>query len=66
LRVVTETLQKKGKVIIPAFSVGRTQQIVYVLHELLLAKKLRRSRSLWTARERERDGGIPAASGVFQ
>jgi len=38
--VVTETLAKKGKVIIPAFSVGRTQQIVYVLHQLSLAKKL--------------------------
>jgi metallo-beta-lactamase family protein len=40
LRVVTETFNKKGKVIIPAFSVGRTQQIVYVLHQLSLAKKL--------------------------
>jgi metallo-beta-lactamase family protein len=40
LRVVTETFAKKGKVIIPAFSVGRTQQIVYVLHQLSLAKKL--------------------------
>lgn len=40
LRVVTETIQRKGKVIIPAFSVGRTQQMVYVLHQLSLAGKL--------------------------
>jgi len=41
-RLVSETLNKKGKVIIPAFSVGRTQQIVYVLHQLTLAGKLQR------------------------
>jgi metallo-beta-lactamase family protein len=39
-RLVSETLNQKGKVIIPAFSVGRTQQIVYVLHQLALAGKL--------------------------
>ena len=33
-RLVRETLAKNGKVIIPAFSVGRTQQIVYTLHQL--------------------------------
>jgi metallo-beta-lactamase family protein len=36
-RLVSAALQKKGKVIIPAFSVGRTQQIVYVLHQLTLS-----------------------------
>jgi metallo-beta-lactamase family protein len=41
-RLVSETLNQKGKVIIPAFSVGRTQQIVYVLHQLTLAGKLAR------------------------
>jgi len=41
-RLVLETLKQNGKVIIPAFSVGRTQQIVYVLHELTLAGKLPR------------------------
>ncbi len=41
-RLVLETLQQNGKVIIPAFSVGRTQQIVYVLHQLTLAGKLPR------------------------
>jgi metallo-beta-lactamase family protein len=33
-QLVCETLEHNGKVIIPAFSVGRTQQIVYELHLL--------------------------------
>ncbi len=37
-----ETLERKGKVIIPSFSVGRTQQIVYTLHQLTLAGQLPR------------------------
>lgn len=41
-QLVRETLDKKGKVIIPSFSVGRTQQIVYTLHQLTLAGKLAR------------------------
>jgi metallo-beta-lactamase family protein len=41
-RLVLETLKQNGKVIIPAFSVGRTQEIVYVLHQLTLAGKLPR------------------------
>jgi metallo-beta-lactamase family protein len=42
-KLVGETLKQKGKIIIPAFSVGRTQQIVYVLHELICAGKLPRT-----------------------
>jgi metallo-beta-lactamase family protein len=42
-RLVSETLKQSGKVIIPAFSVGRTQQIVYVLNQLTLAGKLPRA-----------------------
>jgi metallo-beta-lactamase family protein len=41
-RLVLETLKQSGKVIIPAFSVGRTQQIVYVLNQLTLEGKLPR------------------------
>jgi metallo-beta-lactamase family protein len=41
-RLVRETLDKRGKVIIPSFSVGRTQQIVYTLHQLTLAGELPR------------------------
>ena len=33
-RVVDETFARGGKLIIPAFSVGRTQEIVYALHRL--------------------------------
>jgi metallo-beta-lactamase family protein len=33
-RLVHATLEQRGKVIIPAFSVGRTQQIVYELHQM--------------------------------
>ena len=35
-RLVKETLTRGGKIIIPAFSVGRTQQIVYELHQCTL------------------------------
>jgi metallo-beta-lactamase family protein len=38
--LVNETLKQNGKVIIPAFSVGRTQEIVYVLHQLTCEKAL--------------------------
>jgi metallo-beta-lactamase family protein len=41
-RLVRETLDRRGKVIIPSFSVGRTQQIVYTLHQLTLASQLPR------------------------
>lgn len=41
LKVIIDTcLNKKGKVIIPAFSVGRTQEIVYMLDQLQTAGKL--------------------------
>jgi metallo-beta-lactamase family protein len=39
-RLVRDTLEAKGKVIIPAFSIGRTQQIVYTFHQLTLASEL--------------------------
>ena len=35
-RVVRETAGRGGKLLIPAFAVGRTQEIVYDLHELML------------------------------
>lgn len=34
-RVVRETAARGGRILIPAFAVGRTQEIVYELHELL-------------------------------
>ena len=33
-QAINDTVAKKGKVIIPAFAVGRTQEIVYSLHKL--------------------------------
>lgn len=33
-RIVNETVARGGKLIIPSFAVGRTQQVVYVLHQL--------------------------------
>jgi metallo-beta-lactamase family protein len=41
IRVIQHTcIEKKGKVIIPAFSVGRTQEIVYMLDQVQKAGKL--------------------------
>lgn len=41
LDIIKETcLKKKGKLIIPAFSVGRTQEIIYTLDQLETAGKL--------------------------
>ena len=39
-RVVTETASRGGKVLIPAFAVGRTQEILYELHELAHANRI--------------------------
>lgn len=33
-RIITQAAEDRGKVIIPAFSLGRTQQIIYFLNEL--------------------------------
>jgi len=38
--VVRQTAERGGKVIIPAFAVGRTQTVVYFLHELMRAGRL--------------------------
>jgi metallo-beta-lactamase family protein len=42
VRLLNETYARKGKVIIPAFSVGRTQQLVFTLHQLTLAGQIPR------------------------
>jgi metallo-beta-lactamase family protein len=38
--VVSRTLMRDGKVIIPAFAVGRTQEIVYELHKMVEAGEI--------------------------
>jgi metallo-beta-lactamase family protein len=40
--VVERTIQRGGKVLIPAFSLGRTQTVVYFLHQLIGSGKLQR------------------------
>ncbi|MFN8321701.1 MAG: MBL fold metallo-hydrolase [Chitinophagales bacterium] len=41
LEIIVDTcLKKRGKLIIPAFSVGRTQELVYALNRLEIEKKL--------------------------
>ncbi len=39
-QVVNDTYSRRGKVIVPAFSVGRTQEVVYALHRLIEANKI--------------------------
>ena len=39
-QVVGRTLERGGKVIIPAFAVGRTQEIVYALHQMFESHQL--------------------------
>ena len=38
--VISRTASRGGKVLVPAFAVGRTQTIIYFLHELMAAGKL--------------------------
>jgi len=40
--VVNRTCQRGGKIIVPAFAVGRTQQLVVLLHELIDQKRIPR------------------------
>ncbi len=39
-RIVNETVKRGGALLIPAFAVGRTQQIVYSLHKLFLSGQI--------------------------
>ncbi len=40
VQLIIETAQSGGKIIIPAFAVGRTQAIVYILHKLFNANRI--------------------------
>ncbi len=42
IRIMETAVQRKSKVIIPAFSLGRTQELVYILHQLTDQGKLPR------------------------
>lgn len=39
-RIINETYRRNGKVIIPSFAVGRTQELVYRLHQLKLRRDI--------------------------
>ncbi|MGB3210919.1 MAG: MBL fold metallo-hydrolase [Desulforhopalus sp.] len=39
-KVLTDTFDRGGSVIIPAFAYGRTQELLYFLHELYMAKEI--------------------------
>jgi metallo-beta-lactamase family protein len=39
-RIINETYKRRGMLLIPAFAVGRTQQIVYALHKLFDQKAI--------------------------
>lgn len=39
-RVITDTVRRNGKVIVPAFAVGRTQELLYALNELTKEKRI--------------------------
>lgn len=41
-KVVQRTVQRGGKVLIPAFSLGRTQTVLYFLHQLISSGQLER------------------------
>ena len=41
--VILRTFARGGKVIVPSFAVGRTQTIVYTLHEQMITKRLPRT-----------------------
>src|SRR5690606_14493023 len=38
--IVNKTVQRGGKLIVPAFAVGRTQQLVLLLHQLMNEKQI--------------------------
>jgi metallo-beta-lactamase family protein len=41
-RIINETYQRRGKIIVPSFAVGRAQQLVYTIHQLVHAGKIPR------------------------
>jgi metallo-beta-lactamase family protein len=38
--IVQRTLERRGKLIIPSFAVGRTQQLLYTLHQLIEQRRI--------------------------
>ena len=65
--VVRRTAARGGKVVIPAFAVGRTQTVVYFLHQLMNAGRLP-DLPIYvdSPMARAGDRGVPVAPGVLQ
>jgi len=40
LKVITETIKRRGKGIVPCFAVGRTQELVYALNQFVSEKRM--------------------------
>ncbi|MCU0650703.1 MAG: MBL fold metallo-hydrolase, partial [Candidatus Omnitrophica bacterium] len=40
LEAINRTVERKGKIIIPAFTLERTQEVIYILHQLYNEKRL--------------------------
>ena len=38
--IISEAVSKKSKIIVPAFSLGRTQELIYILHKLIDKKEI--------------------------
>ena len=65
--IVQRTLERRGKLIIPSFAVGRTQQLLYTLHQLIEQKRIPRlptfvDSPLSTQRHRS----VPPSHGMLQ
>ncbi len=39
-RVIKDTVRRGGKILVPAFAVGRTQELLYVLHDLVQSGRI--------------------------
>ena len=64
-QVVRRTAERGGKVLVPAFSVGRTQTVLYYLHQLMSAGRLARRRRSPRCRRGYRAGAALADIPIF-
>ena len=65
--IIRQAVQRGGKILIPAFAVERTQQLLYVLHELFESGEIPGNPGLrGQPAGGERHGDLSAASGRVQ
>lgn len=41
MKIIKKTIERKGKVVIPCFSIGRTQEIIYILNDLVEKEEIK-------------------------